>query len=140
MNLSYDYDNNVTGGRLGKRGQRLLAWIAFIGLTAAVWAIAAYIAWWMLSGFYGWASAPPDYDKACRENLIVWSGYQECYRDHSCQLGDNEMYAMYQANKAALINCKRQQAILTLPDFLGGTTDREVPPSPKPEFKTENDS
>ncbi len=43
----------------------------------------------------------------CEAFVIEWSGYTACWKETSCQLGNEEMFEMYQLNKAATMACER---------------------------------
>jgi len=43
----------------------------------------------------------------CEDLVVEWSGYAGCWKEKSCQLGNEEMFEMYRLNKAATMACER---------------------------------
>lgn len=99
------------------RGERFVAYMFTNGAMPYLWLglFAACLVWSALSlvptKYYVHEEVEFPDRLSCQVNTIVAQSLALCHAHPNCNLGDEEMIAMYMARKKSLIDCKRADLI-----------------------------
>ncbi|KKN76107.1 hypothetical protein LCGC14_0373020 [marine sediment metagenome] len=102
---------STTKPRTGSRTTSTFLLLVTLAVSVAIWAILKFSAPLPVIVYAEQEEEAMDFRQSCRLNTILNESLSECYKHQYCNLGNDEMFLMYETRKIVIIDCKKADLV-----------------------------